>query len=190
MRLSSSLVIVALLLVAPPRLLLAQGGDLGGAGQITAGPSATAAEPVALAAPIQSASVTEQSTDHGPAASAVSGEASVAGNDGAAPPDVGPVPVPAPEELTGAASANADGNATDGGPSLAAASAGVRANVAREDASSRAASHDGGIGTAGVLMIVGGAAILAGLLIGGGAGTAIAVGGAVAGLYGLYLYLK
>ena len=40
------------------------------------------------------------------------------------------------------------------------------------------------------LMVVGGAALLAGLIIGGGAGTAIAVGGAVVGLYGLYEFLQ
>jgi hypothetical protein len=39
-------------------------------------------------------------------------------------------------------------------------------------------------------MIVGGAGLLAGLIIGGDAGTALAVGGAVIGLYGLYLYLQ
>jgi hypothetical protein len=40
------------------------------------------------------------------------------------------------------------------------------------------------------LMVVGGAAFVAGLIIGGGAGTAIAIGGAAAGLYGLYQYLQ
>src|SRR5687768_14580007 len=40
------------------------------------------------------------------------------------------------------------------------------------------------------LMIVGGAAMLAGLVIGGGAGTAIAVGGALLGLYGLWMYVR
>jgi hypothetical protein len=39
-------------------------------------------------------------------------------------------------------------------------------------------------------MVVGGAALLSGLIIGGGAGTAIAVGGAVVGLYGLYEFLQ
>ena len=39
-------------------------------------------------------------------------------------------------------------------------------------------------------MIVGGAAVLVGLVIGNGAGNAIAVGGAVIGLYGLYQYLQ
>lgn len=40
------------------------------------------------------------------------------------------------------------------------------------------------------LMIVGGAAFLAGAIIEGDAGTVIMVGGAAVGLYGLYLYLQ
>ena len=40
------------------------------------------------------------------------------------------------------------------------------------------------------LMVVGGAALLTGLIIGGDAGTVIAVGGALVGLYGLYEYLQ
>ena len=40
------------------------------------------------------------------------------------------------------------------------------------------------------LMIVGGVAFLVGLVIGGDAGTAIAIGGAGVGLYGLYQYLQ
>jgi hypothetical protein len=40
------------------------------------------------------------------------------------------------------------------------------------------------------LMVVGGAAFIAGLIIGDDAGTAIAVGGAVIGLYGLYLWAQ
>ena len=39
-------------------------------------------------------------------------------------------------------------------------------------------------------MVVGGAAVLVGLVIGGSAGGAIAIGGAVAGLIGLYEYLQ
>ena len=38
-------------------------------------------------------------------------------------------------------------------------------------------------------MIFGGAALVTGLIIGGNAGTVIAVGGALVGLYGLYVYL-
>ena len=40
------------------------------------------------------------------------------------------------------------------------------------------------------LMIVGGAAFLAGLIIGDDAGTAIAVAGAAIGIYGLYLWAQ
>ena len=40
------------------------------------------------------------------------------------------------------------------------------------------------------LMVVGGAAFIAGLIIGDDAGTAIAVGGAAIGLYGLYLWAQ
>jgi hypothetical protein len=40
------------------------------------------------------------------------------------------------------------------------------------------------------LMIVGGAAFLAGLLIGDDAGNAVAIGGAVIGIYGLYLWAQ
>jgi hypothetical protein len=39
-------------------------------------------------------------------------------------------------------------------------------------------------------MVVGGAALLTGLIIGDDPGTVIAVGGAVVGLYGLYQYLQ
>lgn len=39
-------------------------------------------------------------------------------------------------------------------------------------------------------MIVGGAILLAGAIIGGDAGTIIMIGGAGIGIYGLYLYLQ
>jgi hypothetical protein len=39
-------------------------------------------------------------------------------------------------------------------------------------------------------MIIGGAAFITGLIIGGGAGTALAVGGVLVAAYGLYIYLK
>jgi hypothetical protein len=45
-------------------------------------------------------------------------------------------------------------------------------------------------GSGQVLAIVGGAALIGGLLIGDDAGTAIAVGGLIMGLIGLYLWLK
>src|SRR5437868_5994066 len=40
------------------------------------------------------------------------------------------------------------------------------------------------------LMVAGGALFVAGLLVGGGAGTAMAIGGAVVGAYGLYVYFE
>jgi hypothetical protein len=51
--------------------------------------------------------------------------------------------------------------------------------------SMRRPSRGSGVG----LMIFGGAALITGLIIGGDAGTVIAVGGALVGLYGLYVYL-
>ncbi len=76
------------------------------------------------------------------------------------------------------------------GPTIASATLGY-SNVA--DASTemtwnqRASSSKN---TGKVLAIVGGAAVIGGLLIGDDAGTAIAVGGLVMGLIGLYMWLK
>jgi hypothetical protein len=44
--------------------------------------------------------------------------------------------------------------------------------------------------TSEILMIVGGAAIVTGALVGDDAGTVIIIGGAAVGLYGLYLFLQ
>jgi hypothetical protein len=71
------------------------------------------------------------------------------------------------------------------GPTVDAASVAVR-----HKAVETAAARRGGYGQGEALMIVGGAAVLVGLLIGGGAGNAIAVGGAIVGLVGLYEYLQ
>lgn len=73
------------------------------------------------------------------------------------------------------------------GPTMDAAAVGVRH---APDASTAATAPRGGYGQSVALMVVGGAALLAGLIIGGGAGTAIAIGGAVAGLIGLYQYMQ
>jgi hypothetical protein len=72
------------------------------------------------------------------------------------------------------------------GPTMDAASVAVRHAPAADAAPARRA----GYGQPVALMVVGGAAVLVGLIIGGGAGTAIAIGGAVAGLVGLYQYLQ
>src|SRR5688500_4637776 len=76
------------------------------------------------------------------------------------------------------------------GPTMDAASVAVRQPVTSETREPNPQARRAGYGQPIALMVVGGAALLAGLIIGGGAGTAIAVGGAVVGLYGLYQYLQ
>ena len=73
---------------------------------------------------------------------------------------------------------------------LAEASTAVRRAPATSTtaAATTAAGRGRDAGTA--LMIVGGAAVLTGIVIGNGAGYAISVAGAVIGLYGLYQYLQ
>lgn len=74
------------------------------------------------------------------------------------------------------------------GPTMDAATAGVK-NVAQTNAAAPPAQgkyYDQGT----KLMIVGGAAILTGIVVGGQAGHAISIVGAVVGLYGLYKYLQ
>ncbi len=90
-----------------------------------------------------------------------------------------PQTAPAPAAVPAAAPA---------GPTMDAAAVGVRHAAPTADES--AAQRRGNYGQPMALMIVGGAAVLVGLIIGGGAGTAIAIGGAVAGLVGLYQYLQ
>jgi hypothetical protein len=73
------------------------------------------------------------------------------------------------------------------GPSLAAASVAVRH---AELPTAPSPAKRAGYGQPVALMVVGGAAVLTGLIIGNDAGAAIAVGGAVVGLIGLYQYLQ
>jgi hypothetical protein len=73
------------------------------------------------------------------------------------------------------------------GPTLESATVAVRHQA---DLSPAAPQRRGGSAPGTALMIVGGAAVLVGLVIGGSAGGAIAVGGAVVGLVGLYQYLQ
>lgn len=74
------------------------------------------------------------------------------------------------------------------GPTRDAATVAVRRPVTTDMAAPQPAARGHDRGTA--LMIVGGAAVLTGIVIGNGAGYAISVAGAVVGLYGLYLYLQ
>jgi hypothetical protein len=86
-----------------------------------------------------------------------------------------------------AAPAVATQSAPVAGPTMEAASVAVRHAA---PATTATPPRRAGYGQPVALMVVGGAAVLAGLIIGGGAGTAIAVGGAVVGLVGLYQYLQ
>jgi hypothetical protein len=76
------------------------------------------------------------------------------------------------------------------GPSTDAARVAVSAPTSHELKVSAAAQRRAGLGQPVALMVVGGAALLTGLIIGDDAGTVIAVGGALVGLYGLYEYLQ
>jgi hypothetical protein len=76
-------------------------------------------------------------------------------------------------------------------PSLAGARAAVSAPVAAATHAPAAAMQArAGLQQSQVLMIVGGSALVVGILIGDDAGQILALGGAVVGLYGLYQYLK
>ena len=77
------------------------------------------------------------------------------------------------------------------GPTLDAASVAVRPAESKElQLNAAAAPRRAGYGQPVALMVVGGAALLTGLIIGGDPGTVIAVGGALVGLYGLYEFLQ
>ena len=75
------------------------------------------------------------------------------------------------------------------GPSMAADRAGI-VPAAAAAKTTNTVVVDRGAGENAALMVVGGAALVAGLLIGGNGGAAIAIGGAVIGLYGLFNYMK
>ena len=75
-------------------------------------------------------------------------------------------------------------------PTMEAATVAVRPVESKALQLNAAAAPRKGYGQPVALMVVGGAAVLTGLIIGNDAGTVIAVGGAVMGLYGLYEYLQ
>lgn len=77
------------------------------------------------------------------------------------------------------------------GPRREAAVAGVRTSaVAAADLPAVAQPRQGNTGRAAALTIIGTAAFIGGLLIGDDAGTAIAVGGLVVGLIGLWQWMR
>lgn len=86
-------------------------------------------------------------------------------------------------------------SSTAAGPTLKGATAGVRSMapaVSARTSVESALTQDPRLGTGRnmALVIVGGAALVTGLLIGDDAGAILAVGGAVVGLYGLYQIMK
>ena len=87
-------------------------------------------------------------------------------------------------------SAQALADRSPAGPTIQAARAGISAPSASASVANGAQQLETPSRESAALMIVGGAALLAGLLIGGGAGTAIAVGGTLIGLYGLWIYVR
>jgi hypothetical protein len=94
------------------------------------------------------------------------------------------IEAPAPERQVEAAPVAA-------GPVLAGASIAARADLQQAESNAASTALMQSRDRRGTtLMLVGGAAFLAGLLIGDDAGTAVALGGAIVGLYGLYLYLQ
>lgn len=78
------------------------------------------------------------------------------------------------------------------GPTTRGAAVGVRVNALAQSTQPILAGvqQRPRVGQSKALMIVGGAALVAGLIIGGDAGALLAVGGAVVGLYGLYQFVR
>jgi outer membrane receptor protein involved in Fe transport len=76
------------------------------------------------------------------------------------------------------------------GPTILAASAAVRPDLRMDASIPQALDVRQQLRRSETLMIVGGAILLAGAIIGDDAGTIIMIGGAGIGIYGLYLYLQ
>jgi hypothetical protein len=89
----------------------------------------------------------------------------------------------------------APASAPAAGPTVASASVAVRATapaVSQRDGIATALQQERNVGAGRnvALMVVGGAALITGLIIGDDAGALLAVGGAVVGLYGLYQFVR
>lgn len=77
------------------------------------------------------------------------------------------------------------------GPTNAASTVGIRAPITqRSNANSAAADSHLGAGQNVALMVVGGAALIIGAVIGDTAGVLLAIGGAIVFLYGLYNFVQ
>jgi hypothetical protein len=175
----SAFVLLALVPVLPCRAA-AQSTTAASAGAASsAGESQLSAVPVTAPVAIGTSTPVEGASDN-------------SGSTPAPQLDADPIPRSAGPAVTGG---ETEIGPTGSGPTSSAATAGIRSqtatNLTRQQLADRAAAaNHSALGTDGVLMIVGGAGFIAGLIIGGGAGTAIAIAGAVIALYGLYLYLR
>jgi len=78
------------------------------------------------------------------------------------------------------------------GPTTAASTVGIRAPVAQRSNANGAAAADPHLGAGQniALMVVGGAALIIGAVIGDTAGVLLAIGGAIVFLYGLYNFVQ
>lgn len=76
------------------------------------------------------------------------------------------------------------------GPTISANTAGIRAPASAHSLNARAADTHMGAGENVALMVVGGAALIIGAVIGGTPGVLIAIGGAIVGLYGLFHFIQ
>ncbi len=77
----------------------------------------------------------------------------------------------------------------EGGPRIEASVAGLR-TLAVDRADAMAQARTNSVGKPVALMVVGGAAIILGSVVGADFSTMLSIGGAIALLYGLYLYLS
>jgi hypothetical protein len=91
---------------------------------------------------------------------------------------------------TPAASAQLSAANPPSGPTIDAATSALRPDLRMDSSVPRALDARAQLRRSEVLMIVGGAILLAGAIIGDDAGTIIMIGGAAVGIYGLYLYLQ
>ena len=96
-----------------------------------------------------------------------------------------------PADVAVPTASTAPDSSRSGGPTMEEAAVAVRHPMSQEARTANTMmQRRKGYGQPIALMVVGGAALLTGLIIGDDAGTVIAVGGAVIGLYGLYEYLQ
>ena len=76
------------------------------------------------------------------------------------------------------------------GPAVQSASVGVHRQVTARDSSAAPSRGGAGMGQPEAMMIVGGAALIVGAIVGDTPGEIIMIGGAIIGLVGLYKYLQ